>query len=640
MKTKYILVVSAILMLTIVGIASAAPPPPVPQELGRTDTQFPNVTVTTCRGCHAGQVTAMKPHPAANIHHYMLPGNGRPGNTTLGCYDCHPNELQPDGTYAMFIEEECKACHSGTAWSRNSVVNLTVIRGSPGRPHHNTTKASSSNFAFSAAYAAIDRNCKVCHGDSLLDNYNDGHVVKYLSPQAVSVFADFKVNSTISGNVEWGGCAACHDSAAANPILNSNHDTHHYETTSMLGRQCNYCHVGAGSRAEPVPDRSPEPSANVFRLWFNDSSNPYYDDAQFFGWDTSQRHIEVNNRTLYLAGDIVNGSGCTKCHSYKDLHNIEGAGPNPNAQFNIDNNIPGYGHIGNSTDCNGCHANGGVLADQRPIIAPLSIGLESVTPANWVAGVDTVVTLAGENFNQSPTYSTTVLVDGQPVTINSLLDKEITATVPGTTAPGTHTIQVDVGGVTGPLYTFTVAAPVSITSATLTSGVLTITGTSFGDPQQIVTITKANGKVVGSDSITSWTDTQIVATSSAAAVGDNVTVTTATGSATATIQAGEVPDSVTVTVPNGGESWKKGTTKTITWTTAGSSQAANVKIELLKGGSVDREIASSTPNDGSHDWAIPYNQALGNDYTIKVTSVGHTPEYSDTSDATFTISAT
>ncbi len=34
---------------------------------------------------------------------------------------------------------------------------------------------------------------------------------------------------------------------------------------------------------------------------------------------------------------------------------------------------------------------------------------------------------------------------------------------------------------------------------------------------------------------------------------------------------------------------------------------------------MNKVIISSTPNDGSYDWVIPMTQALGSDYTVKIT---------------------
>jgi subtilisin family serine protease len=95
------------------------------------------------------------------------------------------------------------------------------------------------------------------------------------------------------------------------------------------------------------------------------------------------------------------------------------------------------------------------------------------------------------------------------------------------------------------------------------------------------------------------------------------------------------PGSLEVTSPNGGEKWARGTTQAITWTSAGSP-GANVKIELLKAGAVNRVISSSTANDGSYSWAIPPTQTTGSDYQVRITSTTDTG-IKDTSDGNFAI---
>jgi hypothetical protein len=96
---------------------------------------------------------------------------------------------------------------------------------------------------------------------------------------------------------------------------------------------------------------------------------------------------------------------------------------------------------------------------------------------------------------------------------------------------------------------------------------------------------------------------------------------------------------ITVTVPNGGESWSRGTTQTIKWTYAGNP-GSYVKIELLKAGVVNSTITAKTSigssGTGSYNWRIPNNQATGSDYKIRITSTT-TSSYTDTSNGNFTI---
>jgi len=96
---------------------------------------------------------------------------------------------------------------------------------------------------------------------------------------------------------------------------------------------------------------------------------------------------------------------------------------------------------------------------------------------------------------------------------------------------------------------------------------------------------------------------------------------------------------ITVVSPNGGETWPAGSRQTIRWSYTGNP-GSYVKIELLKGGVVNRTIASSTSKgrrgSRSRSWTIPADQAPGTDYRIRVTSTSN-GAYTDTSDSDFTI---
>lgn len=73
-----------------------------------------------------------------------------------------------------------------------------------------------------------------------------------------------------------------------------------------------------------------------------------------------------------------------------------------------------------------------------------------------------------------------------------------------------------------------------------------------------------------------------------------------------------------LTAPNGGESWMRSSTQTITWA---SGMGGNVKIELFKNGVLTSTIAADTPNDGSHSWTIPSDQSLGSNYRVRISSL-------------------
>ncbi len=94
-----------------------------------------------------------------------------------------------------------------------------------------------------------------------------------------------------------------------------------------------------------------------------------------------------------------------------------------------------------------------------------------------------------------------------------------------------------------------------------------------------------------------------------------------------------VPYKITVYSPNGGNNLKVGYSHTIRWFASGSE---NVKIELVNGWD-DYTITSSTVNDGSYNWTVPSNFAIGDDYKIRISSTTNSYIY-DFSNNNFTIS--
>jgi PKD repeat protein len=105
-----------------------------------------------------------------------------------------------------------------------------------------------------------------------------------------------------------------------------------------------------------------------------------------------------------------------------------------------------------------------------------------------------------------------------------------------------------------------------------------------------------------------------------------LTVTDNEGSSdskTKSITVSQPPSSITVSSPNGGETWYKGDTYTVTWTSENTGDY--VKIELYKksasyssSDSYVSTIASSTSNDGSYSWVIPNNLVSESSYKIKI----------------------
>ena len=101
------------------------------------------------------------------------------------------------------------------------------------------------------------------------------------------------------------------------------------------------------------------------------------------------------------------------------------------------------------------------------------------------------------------------------------------------------------------------------------------------------------------------------------------------------------PASITVTSPNGGESWKRGTTHTVTWDYTGSP-GSNVKIMLYKAGTYVGTIADSAPTGsggkGSYTWPISSTGSTGSDFKVGIQSISQ-PAIKDVSDNYFTFTS-
>lgn len=605
-KRNVLFTVIAIVAIAAVALA-VVPPPPVNQNIHMRDTSLYYYTESQCRDCHNSTELGGVP-----TRHHGITGINPETSLPYACTDCHPLVGTPGGGHTVLFDRNCKACHNGTVFYGTTKINLF-------KPHHIDTASDSANIG----QPAQTRQCDVCHG-SVVDNYNDSH---YMPPYATSLmitpFADYKAKNQTTGKL-WGGCRACHWKDGADILTNN--DTHHIairgsggqsgtkQTNKTPGETCSWCHVEGVQVAGSHGRVNVTINGTITRVMELRNSTKEQLDFAIGAMEPGTTNISIN------------GTGCEKCHSVESIHNIQYDYDNTSGQL-------GYGHIGTSWDCNGCHASWD--AGSAPLGGAIIPYIDSVEPSVFIAGQARDVTILGGNFKQED-YSTTVYVDGVSVPTTAS-DSQIVATVPALTA-GVHTLQVVKGDSKTKLVALTVVTPVAITSAILSNGVITTTGSEFGAAsQKYVTIKNKNGIVSYSDSITIWGNSNIVAKSKTAAVGDIVTVTTLTGSATSTITAGTVVPSITsitVTSPNGGN-WKRGTTQAITWTSSGNP-GANVKIELLRGSKVVSTIAKKAPNSGNFNWKISRSQSTGTTYKIRVTSTTRSL-YQDTSDNYFQI---
>jgi ribosomal protein S28E/S33 len=103
--------------------------------------------------------------------------------------------------------------------------------------------------------------------------------------------------------------------------------------------------------------------------------------------------------------------------------------------------------------------------------------------------------------------------------------------------------------------------------------------------------------------------------------------------------AGSTPPTITVTSPNGGEIWKRGTAKTVTWDYTGNP-GTTVKITRLQGGVEVGTISASTSigtgGHGSFVWSIGATGTTGTNCQVKIQSISQ-PTINDTSNNSFTL---
>ena len=158
------------------------------------------------------------------------------------------------------------------------------------------------------------------------------------------------------------------------------------------------------------------------------------------------------------------------------------------------------------------------------VFAAATPSVSSLSPTSGTGG--TAVTISGSNFGPSQGSSTVTFNGKKAATITSWSNTSIVADVPAGTPEGAGPVVVTVSGVASTNNpTFTVTGP-QIASLSPTSGAIgtpvTITGSNFGASQGTSTVT-FNG--TNATTISSWSNTSIVAQVPSLATTGNVAVT-------------------------------------------------------------------------------------------------------------------
>jgi YD repeat-containing protein len=154
--------------------------------------------------------------------------------------------------------------------------------------------------------------------------------------------------------------------------------------------------------------------------------------------------------------------------------------------------------------------------------------ITSLSPTTGTVG--TALTINGTNFGNPKAPTSTVTINGTPVTaFTSWIATKIVCTVPAGATTGPVVVTVGNAPNTG-TTTFTVTGPPQITNVSPASASnptqITITGTSFGNSQITGSLVKFNTLTA---SVASWSNTSILLTVPAAAVSGSLTVTTSAG---------------------------------------------------------------------------------------------------------------
>ena len=326
-----------------------------------------------------------------------------PANQNLGLYDT---------VFTGFTTEECKniECH-GDENLPNRHHLLIANEGYNCLDCHALTNGAFEAFrncsdchSISPHHLTDDAqnfNCSECHG-SFVDDYNDGHVIPTYAKTIITPDSSYKYIDDSGAKI--GGCEACHEpDSTVDPQIGSNSNTHH-NLSGFTAYNCNLCHSSDDSTGTPGE-----------------------------------------------GGAVLDIRYCERCHGIKSLHSIQYENDDISGEL-------GYGHIGNSWDCWGCHgfqeSNALSSLDSPPdfdsICGPTAPEVDKVIPNEITAGQDTVITIYGTSFINEcngTTYTSIVTLDNDTGTIeltqlDSITSTVIEVTIPGTLVPDVYDLRV------------------------------------------------------------------------------------------------------------------------------------------------------------------------------------------------------
>jgi hypothetical protein len=471
------------LFMGIAFVWAALPPLPAHQNIGINDGLFNNMVEEDCRFCHENpDQFPVEDETIPNRHHLLIDTvipdpTDAPFGTPGELYECFTcHDIDTStGEIVFIVERDCLVCHI-----QDPPSELTV--------HHRTDLAQGT--------LPQGPDCQACHG-SLVDNIEDGHYIPTHEPSAItpkrSGGTGLPLNDEGNGR---GACTYCHSTGTGDPsipgvdpdsgvLVYSTKDTHHNTGFGFDATKCDWCH-------RIVPP-SPTPDLRDIRT-------------------------------------------CENCHAPGSIHSIQ---TDSNGDGIINDEVIGYGHIGGSDDCQGCHDFSALSA---PGTGPVVPYINTISASVLTAGIESTVTLTGSaftNISEGVELTSNVIVTADDGSLTELIpdalnESTLTVTIPGTLATGTYRVKaVKLDKFSNPMV-ISVEPDVWIADVTCNKKkkILFIYGTGFSEKAEG---TDAYINVLIDDQIAeiiSWTDTTIKSSVSPCPKHVSITVNSLFGSDT------------------------------------------------------------------------------------------------------------
>ena len=471
------------------------PPPPVNQNLGVPDSTFNNMERENCWYCHIP--SRLTPAERTNLGwNFAVPEQIKPGVVTDRHHARVGTPMQPL-TQAPFnaVEGEpygCLNCHQiayNPAIGANEVVQNFV---NCLNCHVQMPGQASVHHLTGPAQA---KNCMHCHG-SRIDNPGDGHYIPTGRP-ATEVTPRTSAGIGVNGQ---GACNFCHNNgteSVSGVKVGTNGGNHHSTGIGQPGvsdLDCAVCHDPA-----------------------------------------------------YAPGSPLSVRRCEDCHGINSIHNIQ-ADSNGDGALTVGGEDAYWGHIGNQTDCIGCHGGFQQASEMAaPLSGPVVPQINDMSAYQVTAGTTATITISG-NALTNELYApdgtkielesriTLTAADGTvtELTPNTISESSLEVTIPGDLAAGNYYVRaVKISNQSNPL-SLTVIPEVTISSVSAAGNAVTVDGSGFGEYLNAAN-SGTDVTVAGATcSVDSWTDTQIVANCATAQCGQ-LTVNGVYGSASSNV---------------------------------------------------------------------------------------------------------